>query len=263
MALYDTIGQTYSTFRKPDPRIASAILNALGDAKSVVNIGAGSGSYEPTDRSVLAIEPSETMIWQRSPNAAPCLQGYAESLPVATASVDAAMAILSMHHWSDHERGLREMRRVANKRAVLLTWIPDATTDRNLQFLSDNLAATTFWLTEDYFPEILAYDCTVFPRSTELIAMLERTIGKVQLTPLPIPHDCVDGFLCSYWRRPEAYLNADVRSAMSSFSRFDPEAGLAKLRSDLAQGHWATRNRDLLDLESLDLGYRIVTCEIS
>lgn len=246
-ALYDSIGGNYAQYRRPDPRIAAAIEAALGDATSVVNIGAGSGSYEPSGREVIAVEPSEVMIRQRPAGAAPCRQGSAEALPVETGSVDAAMAILSAHHWTDLERGFREMARVARKRAVLLTWVPDA---------------APFWLTEDYFPEILANDRQIFPSTADLTAMLERTIGPVQMAPLPIPHDCTDGLLCAYWRRPEDYLDEDARSAISAFARIDAGAGLARLRADLASGRWAERNRHLLDLEALDAGYRIVRCEI-
>jgi hypothetical protein len=157
------------------------------------------------------------------------------------------MAVLSVHHWTDPERGLEEMARVARKRAVLLTWVPDA---------------APFWLTADYFPEIVAYDRTIFPGAAGLSAMLERRIGPVHMTPVPIPHDCVDGVLGAYWRRPEAYLSAERRSVMSSFGRIDATAGLARLRADLWSGRWAERNAQLLALESLDIGYRLVRCEI-
>ena len=139
------------------------------------------------------------------------------------------------------------MARVARKRAVLLTWVP---------------GAAPFWLTEDYFPEIAAHDCGIFPSAAGLIAMLERLIGPVHIAPVPIPHDCTDGFLCAYWRRPESYLSTETRRAISSFARIDADAGLARLRSDLASGRWAERNRHLLALDLLDLGYRIVCCEI-
>ncbi len=252
MAIYDSIGRGYAAFRRPDPRIASAIEAALGDAVSVANIGAGTGSYEPSGRAVLAVEPSEVMILQRPAGAAPCLRGSAEALPLETASVDAAMAILSAHHWTDLERGLREMARVSRKRVVLLTWVPPPD-------------SPPFWLTEDYFPEILAHDRTIFPVAAALTAMLERVTaggGGVRMTTVPIPHDCVDGFLCANWRRPESYLNAEVRSAISSFARIDVEGGLARLRADLSSGRWAERNRRLLALDTLDLGYRVVRCEI-
>jgi SAM-dependent methyltransferase len=247
MALYDSIGLKYAEFRRPDHRIASTIDAALGDAKSVVNIGAGAGSYEPLSRTVLAVEPSEVMIRQRPTGAAPCLRGSAEALPLETASFDAAMAVLTIHHWTDLERGLGEMARVARKRTVLLTWVPDA---------------APFWLTEDYFPEIAAHDRKIFPSSAVLTAMLERMIGPVHTAPVPIPHDCADGLLCAYWRRPESYLNAEVRSAISSFARIDAEAGLTRLGTDLSSGRWAECNRHLLTLDTLDLGYRIVCCEI-
>jgi hypothetical protein len=130
---------------------------------------------------------------------------------------------------------------------VLLTWIPDV---------------APFWLTEDYFPEILAHDRTIFPAVAELTALLERRIGPVRMTPVPIPHDCADGLLCAYWRRPESYLSPEVRSVMSSFARIDARAGLTRLRADLASGRWAERNRALLALDELDLGYRLVCCEI-
>jgi SAM-dependent methyltransferase len=247
MALYDTIGRSYARYRRPDPRIAAAIEAALGDAASVANIGAGAGSYEPTDRTLVAVEPSEVMIRQRPPGSAPCRQGTADALPLETASVDAAMAILSVHHWPDPEQGLREMARVARRRVVLLTWVPDD---------------PAFWLTEDYFPESLATDREIFPGTEALRALLERTVGPAHIAPLPVPHDCTDGFLCAYWRRPEAYLDADARSAISSFARFDAGPGLARLRADLESGRWAERNRPLLALDALDLGYRIVRCEI-
>lgn len=250
MPLYDTIGRGYASLRRADPRIFAAINAALGDAVSVANIGAGTGSYEPRDRTVIAVEPSEVMIRQRPapPLAAPCVQGTAESLPLESASVDAAMAILTIHHWTDLQQGLAEMARVARKRAVILTWVPDS---------------APFWLTQDYFPEILTYDRTVFPATLALIAMLERLIGPTTLSPLPIPHDCADGMLCAYWRRPERYLRDDVRAAISSFARIDAEPGLARLRDDLASGRWARRNQHILNMSELDLGYRLITCEIS
>ncbi len=246
MTLCDGIGHTYAQFRRPDRRIASAVEAALGDATSVVNIGAGAGSYEPPDRDVIAVEPSEVMIRQRPPGAAPCRQGSAEALPLETKSVDAAMAILSAHHWNDLERDLSEMARVARKRAVLFTWVP---------------GAAPFWLTDDYFPEMHADDRRLFPSAANLTEKLERIIGPAQMAPVLIPHDCTDTYR-AYWRRPECYLDADIRSSMSAFAWIDAEAGLAKLRADLASGRWAERNRHLLTLEALDLGYRIVRCEI-
>lgn len=246
MALYDTIGRGYAALRRPDARIGAAIEAALGDAASVVNVGAGAGSYEPRGRSVLAVEPSEVMIAQRPADAAPCMLGSAEALPLETGSVDAAMTVLSMHHWKDRERGVSEMARVARKRVVALTWVPDG---------------APFWLTEEYFPEIMALDRTIFPSTGELKEILERLVGPTEIRAVPIPHDCTDGFLCAYWRRPECYLRDDVRNAISTFARINAEAGLAKLREDLASGRWTERNRGLLGMHALDAGYRVVKCE--
>lgn len=247
MALYDDIGSGYGKLRRPDPRIASAINAALGDADSVVNVGAGTGSYEPSDRTVLAVEPSEVMIRQRPAGSARCVQGSAEALPLESTSADAAMAILSVHHWTDLERGLREMARVARKRVILLTWVPDG---------------PPFWLTEDYFPEIMAHDRTIFPTTANLTAMFARLIGPARVIPIPIPHNCIDGFLCAYWRRPELYLSPERRSVISSFARIDARAGLERLRDELSSGRWVERNGPLLTLDVLDLGYRIVSCEL-
>lgn len=248
MTLYDTIGSGYAAYRKPERRIASAIDEALGDAATVVNVGAGSGSYEPRGRSVLAVEPSEVMIRQRPAEAAPCVRGCAEALPLATGSVDAAMAILSVHHWADLEQGLREMRRVARRRAVVLTWVPDA---------------PEFWLTDEYFPEIAEHDRAIFPRAAALKALIERMIGPARIAPVPVPHDCTDGFLGAYWRRPELYLDAERRNSISSFARIDCGPGLARLRSDLESGRWANEHRELLALNEIDLGYRLVTSEMA
>lgn len=189
------------------------------------------------------------MIRQRPAGAASCRQASAEALPLETASVDAAMAILSVHHWKDLERGLAEMSRVARKSIVLLTWVPPPDAPR-------------FWLTEDYFPEILAHDRTIFPAASALMAMLERVAGPVRMTPVPIPHDCTDGFLCAYWRRPECYLDAARRSAISSFTRIDAAPGVARLQADLASGQWTQRNSHLLPLDTLDVGYRIVQSDV-
>lgn len=249
--LYDAIGRGYAAYRRPDHRIGAAIDEALGDASSVVNVGAGAGSYEPAGRRVIAVEPSEVMIRQRPAGAAACVQGSAESLPLESASVDAAMAILTIHHWTDLERAFGEMARVARTRLVILTWVPDA---------------ARFWLTEEYCPVILAHDRTVFPPAAALASIIERVCGRgasIDLTPIPVPHDCVDGFLCAYWRRPECYLEPERRAAISSFARFDSGPGLARLRADLADGTWARRHGRLLTLDALDLGYRLMTCERS
>ena len=241
-ATYDTIGVNYSNLRMPDARIERMISEALGSAETVLNVGAGTGSYEPTDRLVTAVEPSLEMIGQRSPSAAPVLQGYAEDLPFDENAFDAAMAILTIHHWSDREKGLKEMRRVTRGPLVILTFDP---------------SYQHFWLA-DYLPELVALDDGKMPEMREL----ENWLGPVEIASVPIPHDCSDGFLGAYWRRPAAYLDPRIRAAISCFwSIDDPAAKLEKLESDLNSGAWAERYSDLLDLDALDLGYRLVSAE--
>jgi SAM-dependent methyltransferase len=238
--LYDEIGVGYRNARRPDPRIASAIRRALGEAESVVNVGAGAGSYEPPDRFVIAVEPSMTMILQRRPGSAPAIQASATRLPFRDASFAAALAILTVHHWPDRARGLDELARVAADRVAILTWDP---------------AASGFWLVEDYFPELVEIDRRIFPSLEEL----RRALGRIEVSTVPIPHDCVDGFLGAYWRRPHAYLDADIRRAISTFSKIRaPEPGLARLRCDLEDGTWNRRHRDLLSRPEIDLGYPLV-----
>lgn len=242
--LYDRIGVGYRALRVPDPRIEAAIARALGDAASVANVGAGAGSYEPRDRRVVAIEPALTMIRQRAPGAALVVRGSGSAIPLADACVDAALAVLTIHHWPDRARGLAEMRRVAKKRVVILT--------------HQHLDA--FWLV-DYFPRIPLLDREVFPTVVEM----ERALGAIAAIPVPIPHDCSDGFLGAYWRRPHAYLREDVRFAISAFAKLtgaQVDEGVARLRADLHSGAWHERHRDLLGVDSLDLGYRLVVAEL-
>lgn len=242
-ALYDTIGSGYRDYRKPDPRIAAMILDALGGAKSVVNVGAGAGSYEPKDRHVIAVEPSATMIAQRAPDAAEAVQASAERLPFEDKSFDAALAILTVHHWPDQAAGLAQMARVARKRCIVLTW---------------DVPETAFWLTRDYFPEVLAHD-----RKTFSLAPFRAAFGNIDVRVVPVPHDCTDGFLCAYWRRPEMYLDPGARGAISSFARLDDvPARIARLARDLADGSWARRNAELLDRTEMDYGYRLVIAEL-
>lgn len=240
---YDRIGAGYRRFRLPDQRIAARLREALGDARSVLNVGAGTGSYEPEDLQVTAVEPSAVMIAQRPPSAAPVVQASAESLPFPDASVDACMGVLTIHHWHDIERGLAELRRVARRRVVLLTWVAEH---------------EPFWLRRDYFPEFDELDRAIFPS----LERLERCLGRLSVETVPVPHDCTDGFLGAYWRRPEAYLDPDVRAAISSFSMTgEVESRIDRLRADLASGAWRERNAALLDRESMDLGYRLVRWE--
>jgi len=245
-AVYDTIGRGYTGQRRADPRLAAAIRAALGDARSVVNVGAGSGSYEPAELAVLAIEPSREMIRQRPAGAAPAVQAVAERLPLADGRVDAALAVLTLHHWTDRAAGLAELKRVARRRVVIVTWDPAWKND--------------FWLTRDYFPGVLEHDVVNFPT----LAQLEGVLGRVRVAPLPVPHDCADGFLGAYWRRPDAYLDAGVRSAISTFARLEPgtlAAGLTRLADDLATGRWDARLGHLRAQRDADLGYRLVVWE--
>ena len=238
--LYDTIGTAYTVTRRTEPRIAARISAALGDARTILNVGAGTGSYEPPDRHVLAVEPSALMRSQRLPDAAPCLAGSAENLPFDDQSFDAAMAFSTVHHWQDPIAGLREMRRVA-RRVVVFTF--------------DSSDPGQFWLTRDYLPEFA--DLHVGrPSLTEQA----RAIGA-RMEPVLIPWDCADGFFEAYWRRPEAYLDDHVRRGISVWARVGPDAeqrAVHSLRNDLASGRWAERNRDLLDLDAAELGLRLL-----
>jgi SAM-dependent methyltransferase len=238
---YDTIGVGYTAVRREDPRIAARIRAALGDARTVVNVGAGAGAYEPAGLEVVAVEPSEVMRAQRPPGAAPVVDAAAEALPFTDGSFDAAMAVLSDHHWTDHRRGLAELRRVARRR-VLFTWEPRTALDS--------------WVVRDYFPGFVRFS----PPGYRLEHTLDL-LGGGRIEAVPIPHDCRDGFFHAYWRRPEAYLDPRVRAGISVFTRLTPdevERGLARLEADLESGRWRRRNAGLLQLEELDLGYRLL-----
>jgi SAM-dependent methyltransferase len=240
--LYDEIGIGYPQRRRPDPRLAAAITRALSRSETIANVGAGTGSYEPVHRSVVAVEPAMTMIRQRRAGSAPVVQASATDLPFRDDGFAAALAILTVHHWPDRARGLDELARVARRRVVVVTWDP---------------ASSGFWLVDDYFPAIVDLDRRIFPT----IADFARAFGRVEVQPLLIPHDCVDGFLGAYWRRPHAYLDPSVRSAISTFAKTEPsqlESGLARLRRDLADGSWERRHAGLFALTEIDLGYRIV-----
>ena len=239
--LYDSIGRKYTDVRREDPRIAARIRAALGDARTVVNVGAGAGAYEPADLEVTAVEPSETMIAQRPEGSAPVVRAFAEELPFEDRSFDAAMVVLSDHHWSDHERGLAELRRVA-RRVVLLTWDPAATFES--------------WLVGEYLP---CFE-ELIPKGFRIQQTVDA-LGGARVEPVPIPHDCLDGFLHAYWRRPHAYLDPQVRAGISACALMDRdclEEGVARLAADLESGAWERRHADLLDLEQLDLGYRLL-----
>jgi hypothetical protein len=239
--LYDTIGATYTVTRRTEPRIAAQVWAALGDARTVLNVGAGAGSYEPSDRDVTAVEPSAVMRVQRPAGAARCVAATAECLPFEDQSFDAAMAFATVHHWQDPIAGLREMQRVA-RRIVVFTC---DTTDRSWR--------RRFWLTRDYLPEVAA-------SRVGLATGLARALGA-RMEPVLVPGDCADGFFEAYWRRPEAYLDEKVCRGISVWAGVGSDVeqrAVRLLREDLASGQWAERNGDLLDLDAAELGLRLL-----
>jgi SAM-dependent methyltransferase len=238
--LYDSIGATYTVTRRTDPQIAAQIWAALGDARTVLNVGAGTGSYEPPDRDVTAAEPSAVMRAQRPEGSAPCLAAVAESLPFEDQFFDAAMAIATIDHWQDPMAGLREMRRVARRVVV---------------FTHDAAETNLFWMNRDYLPEF----ADLLVGRVSLAELADAISASVE--PVPVPWDCADGFYTAYWRRPAAYLDEHVRRGISIWARVGPDAELRavhSLRADLASGRWAERNHDLCDLEAAELGLRLL-----
>jgi len=242
-ALYDHIGHGYARTRAADPRIAAVIDRALGDARAVVNVGAGAGSYEPAGREVTAVEPSQAMIDQRPPGAAPAVRAAAEALPFADDSFDAALAVMTVHHWDDLDRGLAEMRRVARGRIVIFTWDPEV--------------AAESWLTAEYLPELRELDVFRFDPP----ARLAERLGGATVTPVPIPADCRDGFIEAFWARPEAYLDPVVRQGMSGMRAMDQAVvsrAMARLEADLRSGAWDRRHGHLRRRAEMEMGYRLV-----
>lgn len=242
--IYDQIGKGYSVGRRTDPFIAAQIYEHLGKSGSIVNIGAGTGSYEPLNRDLVAVEPSIEMIKHRPSSAYPVKKCTADALSFEDKSFDYAMTVLSMHHWEKRSRAFEEIKRVTRKHFIAVTWNPEA---------------KPFWLTETYFPEIYEMDRSTFPTVHELTNSFEH----VELYPLLIPRNCLDGFLAAYWARPSAYLNENVRKGMSSFFKISGlKEGLRKLSADLESGKWQTDNTDLQGLEAIDVGYVVAVCNI-
>jgi SAM-dependent methyltransferase len=242
---YDEIGRTYAQARRADRRIMAQLLTALGDAETVVNVGAGTGNYEPTDRHVVAVEPSGTMIGQRGPRTAPVVRGVAEHLPFPDDTFDAALAVLTVHHWTDQGAGLREMQRVA---------------DRQVIFAFDPSTSATYWLVDDYFPEYRALESEGSAPTPEDIG---RHLDVRRVEVIPVPGDCTDGFGGAYWKRPEAHLDPVVRAGMSWIAQLDAvvvERGVARLAGELADGRWEAKYGHLRAQETIDLGYRLVVC---
>ena len=243
-AAYDRIGVGYRRARQPDPRIAARLEAALGDAGSVLNVGAGAGSYEPADREVTAVEPSRVMIDQRPPRSAPVIQASAEALPFDDDSFDAAMALITVHHWRDVGAGLAEMRRVARGPVLVLSFDPEP------------LAGLWFG---EYFPGALRYHAEAMPDVGELAALLEP---GADVEPVPIPSRCSDGFFCALWDRPELHLDPQVRQGSSVWHAIgaeESERGLAALRADLESGAWDERYGALRRQPELDVGLRLLS----
>ena len=242
---YDRIGRSYSRNRRADPRIAAQIRAAVGDVISVLDVGAGTGSYELSLRGVIAVEPSRVMIAQRSAAAAPAAQAVAEALPFDDQRFDAAIAILTVHHWRHFARGIDEMRRVSRHRVVVLTWDPE-------------VFAARFWFARDYLPEALEAEAK---RNVATVDDVVAALGRCRLEAVPVPHDCADGFFGAYWRRPAAYLDPEVRTCISACAELGEDTvrpAVERLAADLSSGAWGRRYGDLLALDAIDLGYRLV-----
>jgi SAM-dependent methyltransferase len=219
---YDTPENQYAGHRRTDPRIAAYVHEALGDAQTIVNVGAGAGSYEPLDRYVFALEPSAAMRAQR-PAGRPAIRGIAESIPVDDASVDAAMAMVTIHHWTNMAQGISEMKRVSRKRVVIMTFDPDRLDD--------------FW-NAHYFKEVIEVERSRYPTIDTITHLLG---GQCRVQPVPIPLDCVDGFQEAFYGRPEAFLDKNVRAAQSAWGYIPAEQQdilVKRLSDDLASGQW-------------------------
>lgn len=245
IARYDQIGEGYSLTRREDTSISSAIRSALGDARSVVNVGAGTGSYEPDDRYVVAVEPSDVMAAQRPPTIPPALRASAANLPLRDKSTDAAMAVLTIHHWDDElERGIQEMRRVARDTVVILTYDP--------------LISGKMWLMADYLPEVAELDRRIFPPPLLLAEWLR---GRTRIEVVPIRRDTPDWMLGAFWAHPERVLDEQARNATSGFARMDAsvvERVVRDVRRDLESGMWDERHGHLRRLDAFDAGLRLV-----
>ncbi|MDQ6748951.1 MAG: class I SAM-dependent methyltransferase [Candidatus Dormibacteraeota bacterium] len=242
---YDQHGQTYARHRRPDPRIAARILAALGDARTVLNVGAGAGSYEPEDRWVLAVEPSLTMRAQRPAGAAPVIDARAEQLPLDDDSVDAALACVTIHHWDPPESGLAELARVARRRVVVLTFDLEHLPAWQLEYLGEGLTIEG-------------------PRFPELGTIADALGGDVRVESIPTPADCQDGFFEAYWNRPEALLDPSVRASQSMWALLGAEVQeriVTRLRDALASGQWDAQHGHLRDRDSFAGALRLVIAE--
>lgn len=247
---YDRIGEGYVGTRREDPRLAERILAALGAARTVVNVGAGAGSYEPRDRHVVAVEPSDRMAAQRPRELAPAIRATADRLPLRDGSVDAAMTVLSLHHWDEgQERGVRELRRVATGPVVIVTCDPEV--------------SGAMWLMADYLPEVAALDRRIFPAMERLAGWLG---GSTRVEVVPVTRDTCDWTLMSFWAHPERVLDADARNATSGFARMPPavvERVVSEVGRDLESGVWDARHGHLRGLAAHDAGMRLLVNDAS
>jgi SAM-dependent methyltransferase len=244
VAPYDRLGRGYSRVRRPDPRIAAQIDAALGEARTVLNVGAGTGSYEPDGRAVTAVEPSAEMIGQRAPGSAPVVQASAEDLPFADQSFDASMAVLTVHHWADLGAGLAELRRVSRERIVIVTFDPEALAE--------------LWIPRDYFPAMLALK----RRAGATSGALAKLLTGATVEPIPVPGDCTDLFFAALWARPEKLFDEEVLKPMwvwQSISEEARQSGRERLRADIESGAWERRYGRLRALPTLDVGLRLVS----
>ncbi len=246
----DAIGSGYARVRREDPRLRARIMAALGAARTVLNVGAGAGSYEPDDRYVLAVEPSDVMASQRPEHAAPALRALAGELPLRDRSMDAALAVLTIHHWDDQrERGVRELRRVARDAVVIVTIDPRVSGE--------------MWLMKEYLPEVAALDHSTLPLPEQLAGWLG---GNVSVEPVLVPRDTPDWTLMSYWAHPERVLDADARAATSGFARMPAEVTMrvaGAVRADLESGEWDRRHAELRTLEAYDAGLRLIVARLA
>jgi SAM-dependent methyltransferase len=242
---YDRIGGGYASLRREDPRIRVRIAEALGEACSVVNVGAGAGSYEPEGLHVVAIEPSDVMAAQRPRTLAPAIRGTAAKLPLRDGSVDAAMAVLTIHHWDEgREQGVREMRRVARGPVVMVT--------------IDAEVSARMWLMADYLTEVAVLDRQIFPPIDQLAQWLG---GRTQVDAIPVSRDTPDWSLLSFWAHPERVLDRAARDATSGFARMSPvvvDRVVSHVDRDLRDGTWDARHGRLRTLDAFDAGLRLV-----
>jgi len=246
--IYETIGVGYSVGRRPDPRWQEAIDSVIGDAKRVINIGAGTGSYEPSERAVIAVEPSELMVSQRPKSESLVVMAAAENVPIVSGWADLTMTMLSLHHWTDWRAGVSEMRRLASRRLVL-TYDPEF--------------HASFWLLRDYLPEVAASERTRTPKVEDIADALG---DDIEIITLEVPWDCIDGVLPANWRRPAAYLDPQVRACSSGLAQADQrvvERAVQELAKDLDSGAWEQRNDELLAMNSFDAGFRLIVSSVA